>query len=261
WMQHPKVIIIDGLDECRESVLQQRIISLVASVLNDNLPFRFLIVSRPEPQIHEAFQTNAMESRLKLLSLDKGSWNTRRDIKTFFETGFTRILTHPRMAHVVLPHPWPAHGVVEELVKKACGQFLYAKTVLEFVNEDHAHPVEQLSIVLGLKAPSQGHFPFKELDLLYDRILLSHTDRNKVITILGTLIRLSGLSGLRRWNNHRSGPCIAVIETLSGLQTGEVSLVLRGMHSVLRIDKTHIHILHSSFREYLCDKSRAGQFY
>ncbi|KAJ3742804.1 hypothetical protein DFH05DRAFT_1362409, partial [Lentinula detonsa] len=147
------------------------------------------------------------------------------------------------------------------LVEKACGQFLYAKTVLEFVNEDHAHPVEQLSIVLGLKAPSQGHFPFKELDLLYDRILLSHTDRNKVITILGTLIRLSGLSGSRRWNNHRSGPCIAVIETLSGLQTGEVSLVLRGMHSVLRIDKTHIHILHSSFREYLCDKSRAGHFY
>ncbi|KAJ3867823.1 hypothetical protein EV359DRAFT_11503, partial [Lentinula novae-zelandiae] len=147
------------------------------------------------------------------------------------------------------------------LIEKACGQFVYATTVLKFVDEEHSHPMEQLSIVLGLKTAARGNSPFKELDVLYHHILFSYPDHNKVTMILGASIHLSSLSGLRRWNNHPCGPAIEVIEALLGLHTGEVLLVLRGMHSVLNIDGNHIQILHASFRDYLCHKSRSGQFY
>ncbi|KAJ4480872.1 hypothetical protein J3R30DRAFT_2371354 [Lentinula aciculospora] len=259
WMHHPKVIIVDGLDECTETIFQQRIISLIASALKDKLPFRFLIFSRPEPQIHEAFYV--MWSQLKLLVIDKDSWNTPNDLKTILDDGFINIRMHPRNAYMDIPHTWPAHEVIDELVEKACGQFVYANVVLSFVGEEHSHPVEQLSIILGLKSATRRRSPFKELDVLYHHILSSYPDHHKVVMILGTLIRLSGLSRLRRWNNHPCGPSIEVIEALLGLHTGEVALVLRGMHSVLKIDETHIQILHASFRDYLGHKSRSGRFY
>ncbi|KAF9064779.1 hypothetical protein BDP27DRAFT_1384684 [Rhodocollybia butyracea] len=80
WMRQPRVIIIDGLDECMGTSLQQGIISLIASTLKENFPFRFLIFSRPEPHIREAFEIDSLEPHLKQLGLDD-SWETRRDIK------------------------------------------------------------------------------------------------------------------------------------------------------------------------------------
>ncbi|KAJ3831560.1 hypothetical protein F5878DRAFT_507122, partial [Lentinula raphanica] len=214
-----------------------------------------------EPQIHEAFQINAMKSLLKHLSWDRDVWNTRRDIKRFLEAGFANVREHPRTKHLNFPDPWPDSDIIEEIVEKACGQFVYASTVLNFVAEKHSHPLEQLSIIRGLKRVPQRHLPFKELDLLYEQILSSYPDPKKVVMILGTFICLGGLDRLRRWNDHPCGPCIAVIEVLSGLQAGEVALVLRGMHSVLKIDNTHIQILHTSFQDYLSDKSRSRRFY
>lgn len=261
WMHQPRVIIIDGLDECTETVFQQHIILLIASVLKDKLPFRFLIFSRPEPQIREAFQAHVPQSLLRQTSLDKDSWDARQDMKRFLESGFFNIRTQARTSHIHFPPLWPGREVIDELIEKACGQFVYATTVLKFVDEEHSHPMEQLSIVLGLKTAARGNSPFKELDVLYHHILFSYPDHNKVTMILGASIHLSSLSGLRRWNNHPCGPTIEVIEALLGLHTGEVLLVLRGMHSVLNIDGNHIQILHASFRDYLCHKSRSGQFY
>ncbi|EEB98204.1 hypothetical protein MPER_02332 [Moniliophthora perniciosa FA553] len=86
WMSRPKVIIADGLDECTGTSIQQRIISLIASVSEDNFPFWFLVFSRPEPQIREGFANGALWLRLKQLGLDD-SWDTRRDIKRFLTSG------------------------------------------------------------------------------------------------------------------------------------------------------------------------------
>ncbi|KAJ3817788.1 hypothetical protein F5880DRAFT_1626214 [Lentinula raphanica] len=128
WMSQPWVIVIDGLDECVDSITQERIIALIASLSDELLPFRFLIFSRQEPQIHEAFQINAMKSLLKHLSWDRDVWNTRRDIKRFLEAGFANVREHPRTKHLNFPDPWPDSDIIEEIVEKACGQFVYAST-------------------------------------------------------------------------------------------------------------------------------------
>jgi len=54
--QYPYVILLDGLDEISGVTVQQAILKTIAFI-NDHLhtPLHFLIASRPEPPIHQAF--------------------------------------------------------------------------------------------------------------------------------------------------------------------------------------------------------------
>ncbi|KAJ7883120.1 hypothetical protein B0H13DRAFT_1537646, partial [Mycena leptocephala] len=54
--RQPSLVIIDGLDECNGKQMQSRIVTKIfRMLLENNLPIRFLICSRPEPHIREAF--------------------------------------------------------------------------------------------------------------------------------------------------------------------------------------------------------------
>ena len=50
-------VVVDGLDECQGRDEQRRILAEVAHMLSTHhLPLRFLIVSRPEAHLCEAFE-------------------------------------------------------------------------------------------------------------------------------------------------------------------------------------------------------------
>ncbi|KAF9071328.1 hypothetical protein BDP27DRAFT_1291520 [Rhodocollybia butyracea] len=56
----PSLIIIDGLDECSGPIDQRRILSAIGKGVGEPeriFPFKFLITSRPEPHIREAFNS------------------------------------------------------------------------------------------------------------------------------------------------------------------------------------------------------------
>ncbi|ESK93501.1 nwd2 [Moniliophthora roreri MCA 2997] len=256
WMRHPMLILIDALDECRGTLAQQGIIGFIALALEAGLPFRFLLFSQSEPQICEAFDNEAFcQHSVRQFRLDD-SPNTRRDIRKVLETGFAMIRTSPRNAHI--PETWPPLQALDQLVDKACGQFIYASTVLKFVDDEGSNPVTQLSIVLGLSPPAEGSSPFKNLDILYDQVLRSNPHRRRVVTILGTLMLTITFNLIGRVVHSPQS-----IERFLGLPAGEASSTLRGMHSILDVGDsgTNIRILHTSFTDYLYDKSRSGPFY
>ncbi|KAI3611473.1 nwd2 [Moniliophthora roreri] len=256
WMRHPMLILIDALDECRGTLAQQGIIGFIALALEAGLPFRFLLFSQSEPQICEAFDDEAFcQHSVRQFHLDN-SPNTRRDIRKVLETGFAMIRTSPRNAHI--PETWPPPQALDQLVDKACGQFIYASTVLKFVDDEGSNPVTQLSIVLGLSPPAESSLPFKNLDILYDQVLRSNPHRRRVVTILGTLMLTITFNLIGRVVHSPQS-----IERFLGLPAGEVSSTLRGMHSILDVGDsgTNIRILHTSFTDYLYDKSRSGPFY
>ena len=64
----PRIVIIDGVDECADEMIQQHFLSLIGTgVDGGGLPLRFLICSRPEPHIREAFdQSISVTSRIVL---------------------------------------------------------------------------------------------------------------------------------------------------------------------------------------------------
>jgi hypothetical protein len=59
------------------------------------------------------------------------------DIWTFFCLGFTEIHDNPRHQSTMsnVANPWPLYHVLDNLVMKASGQFIYPATVLKFIDD------------------------------------------------------------------------------------------------------------------------------
>ena len=258
-IEHTPTVIIDGLDECDGHETQKLILEIIyEAVAVEKIPLRFLIASRPEAHIREAFDRPTLRSITKRVVLNE-SFGPNQDIEKYLRDGFKSIYEqHSKlMEHVV--QPWPGTGVLDLLVQKASGQFIYASTVLKFVGAEFYNPISQLDIVLDPSSSNEA--PFSELDILYSQILSTYPISENLICVLGIVLSL-----------HCPQPP-EVIEDLLGLQTGEVGLVLRGLHSLIKFphisDEKYtafskdnkVQLLHASFRDYLIDASRAGRFF
>ncbi|KAF5361415.1 hypothetical protein D9758_006238 [Tetrapyrgos nigripes] len=265
WETLPRVVIIDGLDECLDSDSQRRVLNTLFGGLSlGQTPLRFLIASRPEPVIRGFFgqlSNCGITTRTEL----SDNYSTSRDIKVYLRDSFKAIVEESHsdvMAHIALP--WPSIGVIDDLVQRASGQFIYASTVLKYVGEEYSHPVEQLELVLGLPLGDPG--AFSELDALYRQILLSNRNKARLIQILGTMLAIEDACSVR-WEelepgHHSSGwKGIDVVELLLSLPTGAVMVSLRGMHSVLQIDSRIVEFRHKSFRDFLLDARRSGEYF
>jgi len=82
----PRLIIIDGLDECKDSRVQEAILNAIShSFLKHNLPMMFIVVSRPELSLVNLFNRNeplkSIHRRLLLHSIYSSPW-LKKDIRT-----------------------------------------------------------------------------------------------------------------------------------------------------------------------------------
>ncbi|KAF5339929.1 hypothetical protein D9758_015005 [Tetrapyrgos nigripes] len=268
WETLPRVVIIDGLDECLGSDSQRRVLTTLFGGLGNQTPLRFLIASRPEPVIRDFFGQlphRGITARTEL----SDDYFTSRDIEVYLRDGFKAIVEESHsdvMAHIALP--WPPIGVIHDLVQRASGQFIYASTVLKYVGEEYSLPVERLELVLGL--PLGDPDAFSELDVLYWQILSSNRNKPRVIQILGTMLVIEDIRS-ERWVELELTECwrypiddrkvIDIVEQLLSLPTGAVTVSLRGMHSVLRIDSGFVEFRHKSFRDFLFDARRSGEYF
>ncbi|KAK1233990.1 hypothetical protein PQX77_002819 [Marasmius sp. AFHP31] len=251
----PNIVIIDGLDECSDEETQLRILSIIQSAFRDSphFPLRFLICSRPESWIQEAFVAKPLYQLSQVIRLDD-SLMPNRGIMQYYRHHFQEIVKSSKYEHVRFPEIWPSEEDLEILVRRSCGQFVYAATVIKFVKLAFSHPVLQLRIILD-NTPSRrtGTSPYHELDALYHVILNANPDHKSVLLILAAIFILPSYMD----------PSPACIELLLGLPSGGVALTLRAMYSVLNIrgwgDK--IGIYHTSFREFLTEQYRSRDFY
>ncbi|KAL0063227.1 hypothetical protein AAF712_009829, partial [Marasmius tenuissimus] len=251
----PDLVIIDGLDECGDERTQKRILSMIQSTFltSPDFPLRFLICSRPEAWLQEAFTANSL-SRLSKSILLNEEFRPAEDIVKFYRHQFQEIVSDPKYRQIRFPHPWPTEEDLETLVEKSCSQFVYAATVSRFIADTDDHPVDQLRLILESNPNSQpGASPYKALDTLYNIILTANRNPDKVCPILAAIVILSEFMS----------PTPASIELILGLPEGQVAVRLWGMHSVLYIGgwDDWIAVHHTSFREYLVDPNRSRNFH
>ena len=68
----PRLVILDGLDECEGDEIQIYIINVLSAVVKElPMPLLFLITSRPEQHIARAFSTKNMKPLRKVLNIDQ----------------------------------------------------------------------------------------------------------------------------------------------------------------------------------------------
>jgi len=269
---HTPTVLIDGLDECEGHGFQCLILNAISfAVFKDYVKLRFLIASRPEPQIRERFVTQPFSRRHFPITLD-GDYETRKELLQHLRVGFEDIFMRKCDLMFGVRTPWPSEEQLEDLADRASGQFLYASTVLRFVDSDDIHPVHRLELILSRQPGSIA--AFSSMDDLYTLILESCPRQEGLPLVLSSLVFF-------RQNYRSSFRTLASLEVLSGLRANDISVVLRALPAVVAIGRIERHglpvdcnwpefvryysptfaIHHQSFIEFLTEKERAGRFY
>ncbi|KAJ3509839.1 hypothetical protein NLJ89_g5003 [Agrocybe chaxingu] len=257
----PRVIIIDGLDECSNQESQILIVeefTLALQEMQQIMPHKLIIASRPEQHLAVAFEECDAEQILKRLSLDS-TWQPNDDIKLFLDKFAEIRRRHP--LGKIIKDAWPSEADINTLVRKSSGQFIFASTVVSYVSSRRHHPVERLKIVRGLTEDPKNP-PFAELDSLYRHILLSVEDRHLLLVVLR--VSLMPLVGTMSARLQISEP-LKVAQYLQDLPDGAIELLLNDLSSVLAIkigkNGSQIDFHHASFPDFLLDQHRAKEFY
>ncbi|KAJ7245758.1 hypothetical protein C8J57DRAFT_1679020, partial [Mycena rebaudengoi] len=243
----PTTIIIDGLDECEGRLVQQEVLRLISTAVCERpLSLRFLIASRPEPHIREIFEASLFGGLHHTCNVEQ----SKEDVRKYLLDAFARIHREHKQTMAGVLSPWPSQEVVDHFVKKSSGYFIYAWTVIRFIDDKDFRPTEQLE---ALQDASHLGSPFSALDQLYVQILSTVPACHRLLPILRALEFFD-------FQLHISG-----IEQVLELKPGDVRLILRNLHSILHVpkpgDKPFIHTYHASFLDFLNDQSRSGQFY
>ncbi|KAJ7913670.1 hypothetical protein B0H13DRAFT_1612291 [Mycena leptocephala] len=244
----PVSIIIDGLDECEGKHIQQEILRIIHSAGNrEDLPIIFLIASRPESHIRETFAEPGLDKFHRPLNIEQSF----QDVHAYLLAEFGRIHREHQTTMARVPSPWPRSKILEYLVEKSSGYFIYASTVIKFIDDKRFRPVERLDIILGIK-DNITTSPFDTLDQLYHQILcgVPIDFRPQLLLIFATITARLGISVER-------------IERLLELRMGDVRLILRELHSVINMPKDdyfQVSVHHASFLDFLDDPLRSGQF-
>jgi hypothetical protein len=238
-----RTILIDGLDECEGKHIQQDLLRLLGdSLARTSLPLRFIIASRPEPHIREVLESSSFFGLYSPFNIEQSF----DDVRAYLQSEFARIhCEHSTMA--AIPRPWPSPDVIDRLVEKSSGYFIYASTVIKFVDDKNYRPTRRLAVIEATAA-TLSQSPFAALDALYTQILSETPKNSDLVPILRVIYHF--VLGSDQ------------IEELLGLEPGDVELALRALHSVIRHGGIYCpSFIHASFRDFLNDPSRAGDFY
>ncbi|KAF4617129.1 hypothetical protein D9613_006360 [Agrocybe pediades] len=266
----PFLIVIDGLDECTDRNAQKAIITDMAdSLRNSNHSIQIFVASRPEHDIKLSFSSKYLKEVHIGLSLDlENGREADSDIRLYLFDRFAEIKDdfNNRTTGRKLVQDWPGDEIITKLVWKSSRQFIYAATVIRYVESTRHRPDQRLDTILNFRPVNADH-PFTELDSLYTMILESASDIEKVLHVLSLY-----LMDVRH-------VCCSVIEKILSYDEGEVEALFCDMGALVQISKPRyffpypeleydpeyspllLHILHASLEEYLLDAARSKQFH
>ncbi|KAF8756903.1 ribosomal large subunit assembly [Rhizoctonia solani] len=158
------VVVIDALDECEDKESTNIILDVMFTKSAD-LPIKFIVSSRPEPEIRDgmAKQSNRAQSRVVLHELDKLVVET--DIEKYLRVALAQI--HPTEEQIIA------------LVKRAGILFIYAATVVRYIGYDRFSRSPRTRLINVLESSSVSENKHKEIDDLYTIILRAALDDPK----------------------------------------------------------------------------------
>ena len=256
-------IVIDGLDECKGPDVQCDLLKMIAyAVPRLPFPFRILIASRRESHIVQTFDHDRVLKAITVHKFDLSQDpDADADIQRYVEDEFQEIhRIHRLRSH--LPSIWPTMGDIMTIIERSSGHFIYAATVMRYIQSPRHRPDDRLQVILGLLPPPGNDRPYAQLDTLYSHIFLGvpETDIKSNHLVLGVMRLIAEGQGLfqnGRWE------LASDIETLLDMKPGGLELLLDPLASVVVVPEviTHpLHVFHKTLFDYLLDPSRSGPF-
>ncbi|KAF5345079.1 hypothetical protein D9756_011172 [Leucocoprinus leucothites] len=253
-----RVVVVDGLDECRGTMEQRAIIDIITtSARNGTAPFRWFLTSRPEDHLVRSMSSESVSSISVHLELPV-SRAIDHEILIFVTNEFKKIREERGLSD-----SWPPEEVLSLLVEHAAGLFVFAATIMRFISDDNSFgPQDQLRIVLefleGVSARNDGPGnPLEEMDGFY--MLIMQRIPPKLLETARTILLLRDFDLL--WM-----PLIADYSFLSEEQFLGVCAYLRSVGSLNLPNGSVGGILgicfdfhHASFLDFLKDPGRSKE--
>ncbi|XP_006459710.1 hypothetical protein AGABI2DRAFT_116669 [Agaricus bisporus var. bisporus H97] len=257
----PIVVILDGLDECAGGEAQQEILEMITNSMrtNPDLPLRWLIFSRPEAHLKNAFSPMSECGREELIIDSECRENVDRYVKD-------RLVKIKAAYNDMIPTDWPPQNKLEELLDAVSGLFIFASTCLNYINDpEEADPISQLDSLLSFLRRSQGvvsRNPLAAIDLFYHQILLDISPDVFETTwkILAYICHQSKFDPYHRINSAQA------LSNYLRLDQHAFYKALRGLYSAMKVPeprdatKTQLQFYHASFQDFLLDPNRSGRF-
>jgi hypothetical protein len=253
------VIVIDALDECDKDDYGREAGELIPLLMRSlrTAPQRahLLITSRDELGIRTMFTEitggTPEQTTLRLHDIDKSV--VQGDICLYFRHHLQRIaLRDPELR----ADEWPGDSAFEELFDRTGVLFVYAATVVRFLDNSKFDPSEQLHRILSGDSRCAAE-AYRALDFLYQNVLVTAASSkggcgtleddlvNRVRGLVGTIVCL-----------QQTLPAKDIVALMS-LNKYEARQSLAQLSAILISEHDEpVRIFHPSFPDFLADPSR-----
>ncbi|KAJ2936749.1 hypothetical protein H1R20_g335, partial [Candolleomyces eurysporus] len=287
----PRAILIDGLDECsgnpsttlnptddrREA--EDRQAELLAAIkhciLDNDLPFRVFIASRPEWAIRTALETGGYLHQVAYHIRLSDDYDASGDMRRYLQRRFKAIIIRNGKSQ------WFTEDDIEALVEAASGQFIYVATVFKYISERRGSPPERLKAVLGW-TPQTGPKtrPFEALDRLYGQILLNAKNAYEAVDTHDGRDFLLLLRAYHINVNQLLQPDMPIplyfqlpansLSALLGLEAGAEDNLFSDLRSLMILEDSskkdkdgdlRLRLYHKSFSDFFEEESRAKDLF
>jgi hypothetical protein len=263
-IQSPCILVVDALDECEGENDSRAILQLFTEARSlAGIRLRVLVTSRPETPVRLGFRTMPAMVHYDLVLHDVCRTTIIHDLSIFFRDELGKI-----RAEFEAEFDWPGDDIINSLVHKADGLFIYAATVCRFIRSNDICLRRDL-LKLFASDRSSAHFPeiepselpsktpTSELDEIYMQIL-NHSqrkvDKERKRQLSMAFKKIVGTIGIL------SEPLsTTALAKLLAVKKEEITIRLRTLRSVLNVPEdtvSPIRLLHPSFRDFLLDKKR-----
>lgn len=278
----PWIVFLDGLDECQNTKStdnQCRVMNLICDSIFQHAkstPFIWVIASRPEGNLKKAWlqvqrQFHGRISELWELVIPVNSDQATQDVELYLHKQFEYIRIN--YSELIPGGIWPSESDFLRIARKSSGLFVFASTVTRYISDED--PVSRLRYIISLiirieklsTAPDDN--PLHTMDLLYSSIMSDIPKRQ--LPVINSLIGYRHLLNVvvarhSTWEDRRKMKLVETCNIL-GLQQNEAYAALRQLQSVLSYpspENAHengIEFFHTSFLDFLLDKSRSQTFH
>jgi hypothetical protein len=250
------LILIDALDECKDEEPASALLSVLSQYIKEIPNVKFFLTGQPESRIRTGFRLKPLLPITEVLKLHEVKPETvDSDIRLFFQTQLAKIVEGRSDCGDM--GDWPSSADIGILCQKAAGFFIYAATVVKFVDSDIDLPSERLSLITSLpkSTAKEGN---SGVDQLYMKVLeqafpVVHSEAHlRFKTIVGTILLI-----------FNPLPIKALSELLG---IPNVQSTIRSLHSLLLFpdeQEDPIQAFHKSFPDFLTDPERCtdNQFF
>jgi hypothetical protein len=251
----PVVVVIDAVDECGN--YRAQILSLLCNVC-PKLPIRFkLFVSlRPEHDLKTSLSSQGTDWGAESYILhDVDASIVRGDIEHFLRYRLSKVAA--KYPKVINPRLWPSPEDISTLAEKSDKLFIFAATVVKFVEERDHDPRSQLNLILR-STDGSGASPFQRLDQLYAQVLEQALPDGSTEMILDTFRMVMGAITL-----VYDTLTLLALGRLLRIEAGEIHMALMRLHSIIIVPdhEDEIRLIHPSFRDFMTQRCPAQSRY